>query len=98
MNSVLYLAWRYLSFNRWKTAVLVTAITVIIFLPLALELVLERSSEQLTARAASTPLLLGAPGSPLELVRLPFPDDVRVVLCVLRFGLGRRFPYPLRSS
>ena len=68
MNSVLYLAWRYLSFNRWKTGVLVTAITVIIFLPLALELVLERSAEQLNARAEATPLLLGSPGSPLELV------------------------------
>jgi len=68
MNDVLYLAWRYLAFNRWKTAILVAAITVIVFLPLALELVLERSSDRLRARALETPLLLGAPGSPLELV------------------------------
>jgi putative ABC transport system permease protein len=68
MTDVLYLAWRYLLFNRWKTGVLITAITVTMFLPLALELVLERSSERLRARAAATPLLLGAPGSPLELV------------------------------
>jgi putative ABC transport system permease protein len=68
MTDVLYLAWRYLLFNRWKTAVLITAITVTMFLPLALELVLERSSERLRARAAATPILLGAPGSPLELV------------------------------
>ena len=67
MTDVLYLAWRYLLFNRWKTAVLITAITVTMFLPLALELVLERSSERLRARAAATPLLLGAPGSPLDL-------------------------------
>jgi putative ABC transport system permease protein len=67
MRDVLYLAWRYLAFNRWKTAILVAAITVIMFLPLALELVLERSSERLRARAAATPLLIGAPGSPLEL-------------------------------
>lgn len=68
MSNVLYLAWRYLAFNRWKTGILIAAITVILFLPLALELVLERSSERLRARAADTPLLLGAPGSPLELV------------------------------
>jgi putative ABC transport system permease protein len=68
MRDVLYLAWRYLAFNRWKTGILVAAITVIMFLPLALELVLERSSERLRARASATPLLIGAPGSPLELV------------------------------
>lgn len=67
MKDVLYLAWRYLVFNRWKTGILIAAITVIVFLPLALELVLERSSERLRARAAATPLLFGAPGSPLEL-------------------------------
>ena len=65
---VLYLAWRYLVFNRWKTGVLVAAISLIVFLPLALELVLEQGSERLRARSAATPLLLGAPGSPLELV------------------------------
>ncbi|MGI9330498.1 MAG: ABC transporter permease [Gammaproteobacteria bacterium] len=67
MKDVLFLAWRYLAFHRWKTGILIGAITVIIFLPLALELVLERSAERLRARAMATPLLLGAPGSPLEL-------------------------------
>ncbi|MDH3970228.1 MAG: hypothetical protein OEU56_24735, partial [Rhodospirillales bacterium] len=67
MRDVVYLAWRYLVFNRWKTGILIAAITVIVFLPLALELVLERSSERLRARAAATPLLFGAPGSALEL-------------------------------
>ena len=67
MKGILFLAWRYLAFNRWKTTILIAAITVIVFLPLALELVLERSSERLRARAAATPLLFGAPGSPLEL-------------------------------
>jgi len=67
MKDILYLAWRYLVFNRWKTGILIAALTVIIFLPLALELVLDRSSERLHARAADTPLLFGAPGSALEL-------------------------------
>lgn len=82
MTDVLYLAWRYLLFNRWKTAVLITAITVTLFLPLALELVLERSAERLRARAAATPILLGASGSPLELVlsSLYFDGEVPTTL------------------
>ena len=36
MTDVLYIAWRYLAFNRWKTGILIAAITVIFFLPLAL--------------------------------------------------------------
>ena len=68
MRSLLFMAWRYLAFNRFKTVTLVAVITVIIFLPLALQLVLDRSSARLTARAYATPLLAGSPGSPLELV------------------------------
>lgn len=67
MKDVAFLALRYLLFHRWKTAILVSAITVILLVPMALELVLERSAARLRARAEATPLLLGAPGSPLEL-------------------------------
>lgn len=86
MKDVLFLAWRYLVYNRWKTGVLIAAITVILFLPLALELVLERSSERLRARAEATPLLLGAPGSPLELVLSSLYFD-SVPPADLRFGI-----------
>jgi len=67
MIDVLYLAWRYLVFNRWKTTILVLAVTLIAFLPVGLNLLVEQSAAQLTARANSTPLLIGAKGSPLEL-------------------------------
>ena len=67
MNDMLYLGWRYVVFHRWKTLLLVLAITLVVFLPAALNIVVERSARQLTARAAGTPLLLGAKGSPLEL-------------------------------
>ena len=52
VKSLLYMAWRYLAFNRIKTVTLVAVITVIIFLPMALQLVLDRSSARLTARAS----------------------------------------------
>ena len=68
MSQILYLAWKYLAFHRIKTAILVTAITLIFYLPVGLRVLVEQSSEQLTARAEATPLLMGSKGSPLELV------------------------------
>jgi putative ABC transport system permease protein len=68
VTRTLYLAWRYLAFHRFKTVVLVTSITLILFLPVGLRVLVNQSSDQLTARALATPLVVGAKGSPLELV------------------------------
>jgi len=68
MKSILFLAWRYLAYHRLKTAILVSSITLILYLPVGLRVLVDQSSQQLTARAASTPLIVGAKGSPLELV------------------------------
>jgi len=78
MRRTLYLAWRYLLYHRYKTAVLVTAITLIFYLPIGLRVLVDQSAEQLTARAEATPLVIGAKGSPLELVlnTLYFGSDV----------------------
>jgi putative ABC transport system permease protein len=67
MSDTLYLAWRYVAYHRWKTFILVLAITLVVFLPATLNILVERSAQQLMARAAATPLLMGAQGSPLEL-------------------------------
>jgi len=67
VTNILYLVWRYLVFHRWKTVILVTSITLIIYLPVGLNVLVDQSSAQLTARAAATPLIVGARGSPLEL-------------------------------
>jgi putative ABC transport system permease protein len=67
VNGVLYLAWRYLAYNRWKTTILVGSIMLIIYLPVGLNVVVEQSGEHLNARAEATPLLVGVRGSPLEL-------------------------------
>jgi putative ABC transport system permease protein len=73
----LYLAWRYLAHHRLKTAILVASIALIAFLPLGLNVLVDESARQLTARAEATPLLLGAKGSPLELTldSLYFGDE-----------------------
>jgi putative ABC transport system permease protein len=68
MFDSLYLAWRYLRYQWLKTLLLVASITLVIFLPAALQVLVQRSGEHLSARADSTPLILGARGSELELV------------------------------
>ncbi len=68
MSAVLYMAWRYLAFHRIKTAILVLSITLIVFLPTGLKVLVDQSERELATRAESTPLLVGAKGSPLELV------------------------------
>jgi putative ABC transport system permease protein len=67
MRDVLYLAWRYLRFNRGKTAVLIASISLILFLPAGLNVVVREASRSLTARADATPLLVGAAGSAVDL-------------------------------
>jgi putative ABC transport system permease protein len=67
MNDVLYLAWRYLRFNRGKAAVLIGSISLILFLPAALHVVVREGARALTARADVTPLLVGSPGSAVDL-------------------------------
>ncbi len=78
MRDTLYLALRYLAFHRVKTAILVGAITLIVFLPVGLRVIVNQSSQQLTARAEATPLVIGAKGSPTELTlnTLYFSSDV----------------------
>jgi len=68
MRGALFLGWRYLAHHRFKTAVLLSAVTLMIFLPAATRLLVADSALALTARADHTPLLIGAKGSQLELV------------------------------
>jgi len=73
-----YIAWRYVTFNKVRTATLIACVTLIAVLPLTLEVLLAESEQQLLSRADSTPLLLGARGSALDLVMntLYFDDEV----------------------
>jgi len=78
MIDSLYIAWKYLRFNKIKTATLIACVTLISFLPNALQLLLNESEKQLMDRAVSTPLVVGAKGSSLDLVMnsLYFDDEV----------------------
>jgi putative ABC transport system permease protein len=74
----LYLAWKYISYNKVKTSILIACISLIVFLPMALQLLLGESERQLMSRATSTPLVAGVKGSSLDLLMntLYFGDEV----------------------
>ncbi len=99
-----YLAWRYIVFNRFKAATLVACVTLIAALPLSLELLLDESERQLLSRAQTTPLLLGAKGSALDLVMnsLYFDDEVPELISMeavdqlLATGLADPIPVYIR--
>ena len=84
MINSLYIAWKYISYNKIKTVTLVACVTLISFLPLSLQLLLEESERQLMSRAVSTPLVVGAKGSSLDLVMntLYFDDEVPELITV----------------
>lgn len=67
MIDSLYLAWRYVAYHKVKTGILVVSLTLMIYLPVALHLVITNSERQLMLRSASTPLIVGAKGSSLDL-------------------------------
>lgn len=104
MIQAFYLGWRYLAFHRFKTAILVTSITLIVFLPVGLRVLVNQSSQQLTSRAEATPLVIGAKGSPLELVlntlyfrsEVPEPLDHAEVTALEETGLARAIPVYVR--
>ncbi len=68
MTNAFRLAWRHLSFNRLRTAILILCLTLAIVLPLCMQLLVTRFQTRLRDRAASTPLIIGASGSELNLV------------------------------
>lgn len=67
MINAFYLAAAYMRYHRVTSLALVFAIALIIAAPLATRLVLSEAETALGARAAATPLLLGARGSSLDL-------------------------------
>lgn len=104
MNDILYMAWRYLRYNWIKTLVLLASISLVLFLPFGLQVVVQQGAETLTSRAASTPLIIGARGSAVDLTlgalyfREPTVDPVpyQEVTRVNQSGLATGIPLHLR--
>jgi putative ABC transport system permease protein len=68
MKQSIYLAFRYLTFHRVRTTILVAAIGLIIFLPVGLQRLITDSEKQMMARAETFPLIVGVKGSSTDLV------------------------------
>lgn len=100
MKQSFYLAWKYLSFNKIRTAILVACVTTIGVLPLSLNSLLSASEERLLARAQTTPLIVGAKGSDLDLAINtlyfasvpPEPISMSEVDAILRSELATAIP------
>ena len=76
MNA-LYLAFSYLRYHWARSLVLVIATALILFVPVATQILLSTSQTALVARGEATPLLLGNRGSRLDLTMaaLYFSDE-----------------------
>ena len=104
MLNTFFIAWKYITYNKVKTATLVACITLISFLPMALQLLLNESEKQLMSRAVSTHLIVGAKGSALDLVMntLYFGDEVPELITmeasdrVMESGLALPIPLYVR--
>ena len=68
MGDSFYLAWNYLRYHRWTTAVLIASMTLILFLPAGLQTIVNNAERHFRSRADTTPLLVGPRGSSLDLV------------------------------
>ncbi|MBL7472710.1 ABC transporter permease [Robertkochia sediminum] len=103
MNHSIYLAWNYLRYHWGKTLLLVLAISMVIFIPLALNLFANRGSERMMSRAVATPLLAGSKGSATDLTlsSLYFreagipPLEFREVKLIEQEGLATAIPLNL---
>ena len=101
MIDSLYIAWRYVSFNWARTLTLIACVTLIAVLPLSLELLLDESERQLLERAETTPLVVGAKGSELDLVMnsLYFGDTVPELISMAQLdevkATGLAVPVPM---
>ena len=67
MNGPLKLAWKYILYHKLKSLILIACIVLSALLPIAVKILLWQFNEKLVSRADSTPAVVGAKGSDLDL-------------------------------
>ena len=103
MNA-LFLAFAYLRYHWARSLILVAVAALILFVPVATQILLATSERALVARGNATPLLLGSRGSQLDLTmsalyfsdERPDPVAMREVEAIWDSGLG--LPIPIHSA
>ncbi|PJI84664.1 putative ABC transport system permease protein [Yoonia maricola] len=103
MNA-LYLAFAYLRYHWARSLVLTLVAALILFVPVATQILLSTSERALVARGDATPLLLGSRGSQLDLTMAalyfsderPDPVPMHEVETIWDSGLG--IPIPVHTA
>ena len=67
MRGVLHLAWRHAAAHRGRTALLVACVALALWVPWTAGALAKKYDGELRARAARTPLVIGAPGNRYDL-------------------------------
>lgn len=67
MKHALYLAWQSLRWHRGRALLVVLCLTLTLWLPLTVRLLLRQFQSDITSRATQTPLVIGARGSRIDL-------------------------------
>jgi putative ABC transport system permease protein len=67
MNGPLKLAWKYILFHKLKSVILIACIVLSALLPISVKILLWQFNDKLVSRADSTPAVIGAKGSDLDL-------------------------------
>ncbi len=104
MKEIIYMAWRYLRYYWAKSSILIVSISLILFLPSGLRVLVNQSADMLKIRAESTPLLIGAKGSSIDLTlsalyfKAPHTEPIpfQEVSRLSQTELGRGIPLHLR--
>ncbi|MCU0728239.1 MAG: hypothetical protein MUE73_21025 [Planctomycetes bacterium] len=100
------LSWRYLAHHRLRTILLVLAVAIVFFLPLAVSLLVGHYETELAARAERVPLVAGAKGSRFDLVLCSLyfkghiPDDLTMaeVEALRDTGLATAVPLVVKRT
>ncbi|WP_170422311.1 ABC transporter permease [Ruegeria arenilitoris] len=103
MNA-LYLAFAYLRFHWARSLVLVVVAALILFVPVATQILLSTSQTALVARGEATPLLLGSRGSQLDLTMAALyfsderPDPISMGEVEAIWDSGLAIPIPVHTA
>ncbi len=100
ISACLHLAWRYVARHRLQTLLLAAVLGLVLALPLSIRVIVSAAESAMRARAASTPQVIGARGSALDLLltalyfkRQPLPMiSVKVLEEVRAAKLGTAIP------
>ena len=106
MSRAFRLAWRYVTFHKVNSLILIACISLTLYLPVAVSILLTQFNRQIVARAESTPSVIGSKGSEFDLTldALYFQTDYQSTLTmkaaddIAATGLAQPIPLHLKFT